>query len=103
MGHPIIFHVDICIPIIHNSFQCYKSIIFIDFDFWILDSLVLFYFPLSIFFFIFSYLRDNYRTLLITVLFIRTDRLSCMNIRVIIIIIIIITIIIDDRKTKKQL
>ena len=36
----------------------------------------------------FSYLWDNYRTLLITVLFIRTDRLSCINIRVIIIIII---------------
>ena len=29
--------------------------------------------------------NDNYRTLLITVLFIRTDRLSCINIRVIII------------------
>ena len=39
-----------------------------------------------------SYLWDNYRTLLITVLFIRTDRLSCINIRVIIIIIIIIII-----------
>ena len=51
-------------------------------------SVILFYFPLSIFFFIFfSYLWDNYRTLLITVLFIRTDRLSCINIRVIIIII----------------
>ena len=35
----------------------------------------------------FSYLWDNYRTLLITVLFIRTDRLSCINIRVIIIVI----------------
>ena len=42
--------------------------------------LVLFYFPLSMFFFLFfSYLWDNYRTLLITVLFIRTDRLSCIN------------------------
>ena len=39
-----------------------------------------------------SYLWDNYSTLLITVLFIRTDRLSCINIRVIIIIIIIIII-----------
>ena len=39
----------------------------------------------------FSYLWDNYRTLLVTVLFIRTDRLSCINIRVIIIIIIINT------------
>ena len=37
----------------------------------------------------FSYLWDNYKTLLITVLFIRTDRLSPINIRVIIIIIII--------------
>ena len=49
-----------------------------------LDFLVLFYFPFSILFF--SYLLDNYRTVLITVLFIRTDRLSCINIRVIIII-----------------
>ena len=50
-------------------------------------SVSLFYFPLSIFFFIFlCYLWDNYRTLLITVLFVRTDRLSCINIRFIIII-----------------
>ena len=67
--------------------------IFTDFDFWILDFLVLFYF---IFLFRFSslffnYLWDNYRTLLATVLFIRTARLSCINIRVIIIIIIIIS------------
>ena len=44
----------------------------------------------------FSYLWDNYRTLLITVLFIRTDRLSCIHIRVIIIIIITIIIIINS-------
>ena len=46
----------------------------------------IFLFRFSSFFF-FSYLWDNYRILLITVLFIRTDRLSCTNIRVIIIII----------------
>ena len=40
----------------------------------------------------FNYLWDNYMTLLSTVLFIRTARLSCINIRVIIIIIIIIII-----------
>ena len=34
------------------------------------------------------------KTLLITVLFIRTDRLSCVNIRVIIIVIIIIFLIV---------
>ena len=44
---------------------------------------MLFYFIFPFRFF-FSYLWDNYRTLLITVLFIRTDRLSCTNIRVII-------------------
>ena len=68
--------------------------IFIDFDFLVLDFLVLFHF---IFLFrfsslFFSCLWDNYGTPLITVLFIRTDRLSCINIRVIIIIIIIIKI-----------
>ena len=74
--------------IIHNSFQSYKSIIFTDFDFWILDFLVLFYFIFLFRFYslFFSYLWDNYRTLFITVLFIRNDRLSCINIRVIIII-----------------
>ena len=69
--------------------------IFTDFDFWILDFLVLFYFIFLFWFssLFFSYLRDNYKTLLITgFLFIRTDRLSCINIRIIIIIIIIIII-----------
>ena len=46
-----------------------------------------FIFLFRFYFLFFSYLWDNYRTLLITVLFIRTDRLSCINIRVIIIII----------------
>ena len=57
---------------------------------------MLFYFIFLFRFYLlfFSYLWDNYRTLLITVLFIRTDRLSCINIRVIIIIIIIIIILI---------
>ena len=47
-------------------------------------SVILFYFPLSILFF--SYILLSYRTLLITVLFNRTDRLSFVNICVIIII-----------------
>ena len=55
-------------------------------------SVIFSYFPLSISFFIlfFSYLLFSYRTLFITVLFNRTDRLSCINIRVILTIILII-------------
>ena len=41
-----------------------------------------------------SYLCNKYRVLLITVLSMRSDSLSCINIRVIIIIIIVIIIII---------
>ena len=52
-------------------------------------SVILFYFRLPIFILLFSYLLFSYRTLLITVLFNRTDRLSCINIRVIITIITI--------------
>ena len=58
-----------------------KSIYFTDFDFWIFEFLMLFYFLV---------IWNKYRTLLITVLSIRSDKLSCLNIRVIIIIITII-------------
>ena len=64
----------------HFSFQSYQSIILTDFDFWILDFLVLFYFiSTSDFIFLcFSYLLFSYRTLLVTVHFNRTDRLSSL-------------------------